>query len=217
MSTEDLAVICEILVSRVESQGDPVRQRRIDITAQRPSGEAVGTRGDAAFGRLESRCLGNPVDHPAATAAPEQQGICALENLDALGVVERAIVLRVVADTIKVEVGSGALTANHDLIAVAFALAERDARNIPQRVIELLDTLIVKLVAVERRHALRGIEQRGAGLDRARLVAAVAVLAVAIDDDPGRLPLVSRSVGHGRLRKCQRDQGGGGEQTGHGG
>ena len=115
--------------------------------------------------RNEVGGLGDAVDHTAAAAAPEQQGIGAFEHFDPFDVIERAIVLRIVADAVEVEIGSRRLTADRDLIAVALALIENDTRDIAQRIIELFEPLIVEPLAPQRRDTLRRIEQRGAGLD----------------------------------------------------
>jgi hypothetical protein len=56
------------------------------------------------------------------------------------------------------------LTANDDLVAVAFALAKHDTRHEAQRVVERGERLVIELFALEHADALRDVDQRGRGL-----------------------------------------------------
>ena len=60
----------------------------------------------------EVRLLGDAVDDAAAAATSEDQGVRPLQDLEALDIVEVAVVLGVVADAVDEEVGRGVLAAD---------------------------------------------------------------------------------------------------------
>jgi len=84
-------------------------------------------------------------------------------DLDPLDIVERAEILHVIAYAIDEEIGGGILSPDGDLIAIAFALADRRARCIAENIADILKRLIVKLFAGYHRDRLRRIEQRSIG------------------------------------------------------
>ena len=84
--------------------------------------------------RGEAGLLGHAVHDPAAAATAERHGVRALQGLDALDVVEVAVVLHVVAHAVQEEVGGGAVAADDDLVAVVLALVHLDAGGVAQDV-----------------------------------------------------------------------------------
>src|SRR5262249_58821520 len=66
-----------------------------------------------------------------------------LQHLHALRVVEIAKILDVVAEAVDVEVGARIHAADDELVAVAFALVDVDARNVARDVGEVLEAVVV--------------------------------------------------------------------------
>ena len=91
---------------------------------------AVARRPAASTSRSgwKTGLLGHAVDDSAAAAAAEDHRVRALQRLDALEVVEVAVVLHVVAHAVQEEVGGRAVAADDDLVAVVLALVDLDAR-----------------------------------------------------------------------------------------
>ena len=163
-AAEKVAVVVQLLVCPGQPQRSVLSQRQIAVAAQRPGAKAVRPAGQRSCVLAQLGHFADPVNRPAAAAAAEQQRVRALEHLDPLDVEQRAIILRIIAHPIEEEIGGAGLPAQDNLIAVAFALAQRDPRDIPQSLAQTEHGLIIEPRAVERDHALRRIDQRHAGL-----------------------------------------------------
>ena len=86
---------------------------------------------------VELTLFGDAVDQTACAAATKEQRIGAAQNFDLFQIIERAVILNIVADTIDEEVGCRADPAEDDCVAVAFALraihAGRIVNDLPDR------------------------------------------------------------------------------------
>ncbi len=82
---------------------------------------AAGGVGELEEGAAEAGLPGDAVDEAAGGAAAVEHGGGAFEDLDALGVGEVAVVLRIVADTVDVHVVHGVEAAEEEVVAAAFA------------------------------------------------------------------------------------------------
>ena len=80
------------------------------------------------------------------STATEDQGVGALQDLDALDIVKIAVVLDVVAHPVEEEVGGGLLPANEHLVAVAFAGFHADTGDKAQGIVQRGDALVFQLV-----------------------------------------------------------------------
>ena len=134
---------------------------------------------------LDQACLlAHAIDRTAAGATPEDERVSALEHFHPVEVVERAVVFRIVAQSVEIEIGSGLLTAEEDRVALAFAALHRHAGDIAQRFAELADVLVLQLVAGDGSHGLRDIDDRRGRLGGARaIVVGVAIRTLAAHDD----------------------------------
>ena len=106
--------------------------------------------------------LEHAVDHAAAAAEGHRVG--AFEHLDALSVVEVAVVARVVADAVDEEVGRRALAPDQDRVAVALGLGDGNAGNVAQSLADRLDVLVADLRFRHHRDRLRRVDQGRVGL-----------------------------------------------------
>ena len=104
------------------------------------------------------------VEKAAARAAAEGQRGRPLQDLDALSVVEITEILHVVAKTVDEEVRAGIHAADHQFVAVALALVDRDAGHIAGDVGEALKALVPDEVLCQHAQRLRNIDQRRVGL-----------------------------------------------------
>ena len=206
VATIVLPVVVEFLIGGVDAGADGVGQRRAEVRRQRPATERVNAGIGAHAGAVIFGGLGYAVDHPAAAAPAKDQRVGALQHFDTLGVVERAVVLRIVTQAIDEEIGGGALPAQGDLVAVAFALAQHDARDEAQRLGQRIDALIVQLFAADHVHRLRHIDQRGAGLGCGRGLFGIVAVGTAIDDDRRRFRGIGGHFGHRGGRPAQGSQ-----------
>ena len=154
----EIAIVVEFLVRRVEAQRDIVAERLVRVT-QNGEGAEIVDRGLATDARTaEHRGLGHAIDRAAARATPEDQGIGALQHFDSLDIVERAVILRVVAQAVDVEIGSRFLAADKHFVAVAFAALHADAGDIAQCIVQLADRLIFQLVFGDEADALGNVD-----------------------------------------------------------
>ena len=76
---------------------------------------------------------------PPPAPRPNDKRARSLQDLDALRVVEIAEILDVVAEAVDEEVRAGIDAANDELVAIAFALMDRNARHVARRVGEALE------------------------------------------------------------------------------
>lgn len=112
------------------------------------------------------RLAQDAVDHTAATAAPECQGIASPEQFDALDVVRVPEVLGVVANAIDVEIGGRRIPTDHGCIAMSLALRHRDAGDVARDVTHGLHRLVGQLCPWHDRDGLRYIANLGFGARR---------------------------------------------------
>ena len=155
------------LVEGVDAHGDVFIDRLAGIEREPPIVPGAGLHrsivdpGTVGF-------LQRTVEKAAARATAEGQRARPLQNLDALGVVEIAEILNVVAKAVDEEVGAGIDAADHQLVAVAFALMHGDARNVAGDVGEALKTLVPDEIPGDHAERLRNVEQSRVGLGRNR-------------------------------------------------
>ena len=84
-------------------------------------------------------------------------------DLDSLDIIERPKILDVIADTIDKEIGSGILSSDGDLVAVALALPDRCAWRVTENIANILKRLVIKLFAGDNRNGLGRIDKRRGG------------------------------------------------------
>ena len=166
----EMAVVAErvaVLVEGVEAHRDVFVDRLAGIERDAPVAVGAGLHRrfiDAgAVGFLE-----RAVDETAAGAAAEDQRARPLQDFDALGVVEIAEILHVVAKAVDEEVGAGIDAADDEFVAVALALMDRDARNVAGHVGEALEVLVADEFLGHHGDRLRDVDQRRVGLGRDR-------------------------------------------------
>jgi hypothetical protein len=115
--------------------------------------------------------FGDAVDDAAAAAAPEDHRIGAFEDLDALGVVEIAIVLDVVAHAVDEEVRGRGIAAQRRRIAVAFALAHGHAGHVAHDIGHRAHALIGDDIVRDDGDRLGHVAQRRVRAGRGRQIA----------------------------------------------
>jgi hypothetical protein len=79
-----------------------------------------------------SGCLVTRLTTPPPPPRPKIIALGPAQHLDPLQIVERAVILDVVAQPVDEEVGGGVIAAQRDLVAMPLALADRDAGQIAQ-------------------------------------------------------------------------------------
>ena len=134
VSIQEIGVPEAIGVFRHGAEAD--RSRRSDRQAELRRSPLVVVRAELQREIRGRAALGpsrDQVDDAACAAATKQDGGRALDDLDALDVVEIAKALLVVPDAVDEEVRGGADTPQHDLIAIAFTLRDRYARYVAGR------------------------------------------------------------------------------------
>ncbi len=179
----ELTVVVELLVSRVEACAEVVPDRPVRIDGDGKRTVLVHLTLHRGEGVQRIGGLADPVDHATATAAPENQRIGAFQHFDAVDIVQGAVILRIVAQAVEIEVGSAFLTPDEDFVAMAFAAFQAHAGHIAQGLAQLGDGLVVDLVAGDDGDGLRHVDERGGGLGgAAAVVGAVAILRAGDDD-----------------------------------
>ena len=140
-----------VLVHAVEAEGHLLGHTLADV-----HGAAAGAVRAALHGQLAGRrpfgLLGDAVDHPAAGAAAEDEGVGALQRLDPLHVVEVAEVLDVVADAVQEERRGRVVAADRRLVAVPLTLAHRDPGHVARDVGHALHALVGDERPADHRH-----------------------------------------------------------------
>lgn len=154
-------------VESVQPDGDIVVDGLAGIEREPAVVVGAGLRG-RFIDALAIGFLQGPVDEAAAGAAAEHQRTRALQHLDALRVIEIAEILHVVAKAVDVEIGAGIDAADHQLVAIAFALMHRDPGHIACHVGQALKVLVADILLGEHGDGLRDVDQLGVGLGRAR-------------------------------------------------
>ena len=149
--------------------------------------------------RLPVRLARHAVHDAARPAAAEDHRVRALQDLDAVEVVQVAVILDVVAHAVEEEVAGRAVAAQDDRVAVALALRHARARHVARDVREALHRLVLDQVARDHGDRLRNVDERrvrlGGGAAALGEVALGFVLA-----DYGHFRQGCRRVGGGVIR-----------------
>ena len=161
-----ITVAIELFINRIQPHCGNIAQRRVEVGGKIISTKAVDARLARVKNFICNRRFLHTVDDAATTAATEDQGIRAFEYLDTVDVVKSTIILDVVADTIDEEVGSGVLSAQGNLVAVAFALPYCSARYIAQYIGKAVVRLVVELFARYNIDRLRHVDKWRVGFGR---------------------------------------------------
>ena len=159
----EITVIAGFFIKAIEAGGDAGGQRLVEIGGDAPAAPCIdrGIGGNQLGGKIGR--LGDAVDDAAATTAPEDHGVGTAQDFQPIQIVEIAEILDVVAHTIDEEIGGAVVAAQHDLIAIAFALCADSTRHEAQRLLHGQNRLIVQPLFGEHGDGLRYIEQRRVG------------------------------------------------------
>ena len=152
--------------------------------------------------------LGHAVQQPTGAAAAEDHRVRTLERFDALDVVGVAVVLHIIAHAVDEEIRGRTVAAEHQPVAIAFALGNTDARHVAHRVGHALHSLVPHLLLGDHADRLRHILQRGIGFRGAGVAfGLIGVQALAAHTDGvqiHRFFLGSGHVGRGGGRGCDK-------------
>ena len=159
----EITVIAGFFIKAIEAGGDAGGQRLVEIGGDAPAAPRIdrGIGGNQLGGKIGR--LGDAIDDAATTTAPEDHGVGTAQDLQPVQIVEIAEILDVVAHTIDEEIGGAVVAAQHDLIAIAFALCADSTRHEAQRLLHGQNRLIVQPLLREHGDGLRHIEQRRVG------------------------------------------------------
>ena len=147
----------------------------------------VAAEGDTRFTNVtEHRTFGHAIDDAARTTAAEDHTAGTLQNFDALKVIEIPENLCIIANPVDEKVCRRAVTAQHDLVAVALALMHEDARNVAKDVAHALHRLVLHHLLrnhgdrcwdlLERRIGLGKGTRSGGSVARDRAIGALGLL-----------------------------------------
>ena len=131
-------MIVKFLIEAIDPEGNGISDRQIEVAAEEIGTEAVDACGRFPKLAIRDRRFGYPIDDAAAAATTEDHGIGTFVDLDSLDIIERPKILDVIADTIDKEIGSGILSSDGDLVAVALALSDRCARRVTENITNIL-------------------------------------------------------------------------------
>ena len=177
------------------------RTATFSLTAGRHQGEAPVEVGSGLRRRLvyplAIGLLECAVEKAAAGAATEGDRAGSFEDLDALCIVEVAKYLHVIAKAVDEEVRARIHAANDELVTVAFALVDGDARNITGDVGQVLEAVVVYEFPGHDAERLRNVDYRGIDLGRHRR-------AVRIDTDRSRARILGPAARPGQLDRAGR-------------
>jgi hypothetical protein len=192
----ELAERVAFLVHAIEAHGDV------------PVDGLAGVQGKASVEVRSGlrRCLVDPlaigllecaVEKAATRAATEGDRAGSFEDFDALRIVEVAKYLHVIAKAIDEEVRAGIHAANDELVTVAFALVNGDARHKTGDVGQVLEAVVRYELPGHDAERLRNVDDRGIDLGRHRR-------AVRIDTDRPRPRILCRAARPGQLDRAGR-------------
>src|SRR4249919_1909656 len=199
-----------ILIKAIDPDARYLTQRLVDVGCQPEAAFAVARQRETLEIRLGA-ALGDPVDDAAAAAAAEDHCVGALQDLDAVDIVEIAEILDVVAHTVDEKVGGAAVAPEHDGVAIAFARVHAGAGNQVEDVGDRTERLIRDLLGGDYTHRLRHVLERGAGLGRGAGFLGLIAAAVADNDDRislGRLHILAASANVGSEGRQSKEAGG---------
>ena len=117
--------------------------------------------------RRKSGFFRDAVDNAAAAAAAKDHRVWPFNRLDAFEIVQIAIILYVVADTVEIKVGARTVAANDHVVAIIFTLVGRHAGHISHHIRNARHQLVTNLLFLNDGHRLRHVAQRRKGFGRA--------------------------------------------------
>src|SRR5262249_8325157 len=147
------------LVHGIEARGGNLVDGLPRVEREAPVVIGSGLRGRLVY-PLSVGLLQRAVEQAPARGASKRNRARSLQDLDALGIVEIAEVLHVVAEPVDVEVRARIHAADDKLVAVAFALVDVDARHVARDVGEILKTVVRDELPRHHTERLRNVHQR---------------------------------------------------------
>ena len=183
LAVEEIAVVVQFLVEGVQAECRAFGNGRVHVGSDFPCAKRVDADLAAHEEAVGGGCLLDTIDNAAAAAPTEDEGIRAFQDLDAFDVIEVPKILDVVAHTIEEEVGGGVLPAQRDLVTIAFALADGDARDVAKDIRKTSMCLVLDLFASYGVDRLGYVDKRCIGLGcRSRVNGEIAI-GLANDED----------------------------------
>ena len=159
LEIDAVAEAAGVLVHPVQSQRHGVRDGLVEIEREPPVVEASSLKRELAQW-LEDRLLGDAVDHASAASSSEDERVRPLQRLDAIEVVQVAVVLHVVPHPVDEEVGRGAVAADDHLIPVVLSLMRADARDVADDVADARHQLVGNQFVRHDRDRLGHVSER---------------------------------------------------------
>ena len=148
-------------MQQVDPTGKLTGQGRAEVTHHAPVLEVPALQAEADM----AAAIGHPgdtIDHATPAAPAKDHGVGAQQHLDALCIVEVAVVLDVIADAIDEEVRRGGVAPQAWGVAVPLALADGGTRNVAQDVRHGLHGLVPDQLGRDHPDGLRDVpEVRG--------------------------------------------------------
>ena len=165
-----VAMVFQPLIVSVQAKRSRVTGWQIGIHGQRVAAEGINA--GIELGELTARVcfLVDAIDDTAATAASKQKGVGTTKYFNLFDVIERPIILNIVANPFDEEVRGGLDATDDDRVPMAFALADRQARCVAKHITKVAEGLILNLLFCENCQALRNIQDRCGCFDRVHLV-----------------------------------------------
>ena len=182
---DEVAIAAGTLVQQVDPAGKLIGQGGAEVTHHPPVLEVTTLEAEADM----AAAIGHPgdtIDHAAPAAPAKDHGVGTQQHLDALGIVEVAVVLDVIADAIDEEVRRGGIAPQAWGIAVPLALADGGTRNVAQDIGHGLHGLVPDQLGRHHPDGLRDVpEFRGDAKGRVEPAGQIALLGWR-GDDQGR-------------------------------
>ena len=155
---DEVAITAGPLVQQVDPTGKLTGQGGAEVTHHPSVLEVPALEAEpdvaAAIGHP-----GDTIDHTAAAAPAKDHGVGTQQHLDALGIVEVAVVLDVIADAIDEEVRRGGVAPQARGVAVPLALADGGTRNVAQDVRHGLHGLVPDQLGRDHPDGLRDVPE----------------------------------------------------------
>ena len=148
-----------VLEHAVQADRHLAAERLVDVRAEPTVAVHPALQEDLAD-RLEFRLLHHAIDDATCPAAAEDHRVGPLERLDAIDVVDVAVVLHVVAHPVDEEISGRTVAAHDDLIAVVLSLMGRDAGHVADHVADAHHQLIPDQFLRHDGDRLRHVAQR---------------------------------------------------------
>src|SRR5262245_38884515 len=155
------------LVHGIEARGGDLVDGLTRVDREAPVIIGSGLRGRLVY-PLPVGLLQRAVEQTPAGRATEGDRTRSLQDLDALGIVEIAKVLHVVAEPVDEKVRARVHAADDELVAVAFTLVNGDARHVARDVGEVLKAVVRDELPRHHADRLRNVDQRRIDLCRRR-------------------------------------------------